>query len=200
MVVLVTLLQAAQNRDGFRGRRLVHHDHLEAAFQGLVGLEVFLVLVQRGGADGAELATRKGRFEDVGRVHGARGTACAHEGMDFIDEQDDLAGGVDDFLHDAFQPFFELALVFRARDEGAHVQGIDLLGLQVLRHAAGDDILGDPFRDGGLAHARFTHEDRIVLGPSGQYLEHPADLVVPADDRVELSLGSPFVEVHCEPL
>ena len=190
VVVLVALLQATQDRDGFRGGRLVDHHHLEPPLQGLVGLEVFLVFVQRGGADGAELAAG---------LHRAGGTSRAHEGMDLVDEQDDFAGGIHDLLHDAFQTLFELTLIFRARDKGAHVQGIDLLGLQVLRHVAGDDVLGDTLRNGGLAHARFTHQDRVVLGPPGEDLEHPPDFVVPADDRVELPGGSPLVEVHCEP-
>ena len=200
VVVLVTLLQASQDRDGFRGRRLVDHDHLEPPLQGLVGLEVLLVFVQRGGADGAELAAGQGRLQDVGRVHRAGGASRAHERMDLVDEQDDLAGGVHDLLHDALQPLFEFTLVFRARDEGAHVQGVHLLGLQVLRHVAGHDVLGDPFGDRRLAHARFSHQDGVVLGSSGQYLEHPPDLVVPPDDRVELALGGTLVEVHCEPL
>ena len=196
---LIAFLQATQDRDGFRGRGLIDHHHLEPALQGLVGLEVLLVFVQGGGADGAELAPRQGRLQDVGRVHRAGGTSRAHEGMDLVDEQDDFTGGVHDLLDDAFQTLFELTLIFRARDKGAHVQGIDLLGLQVLRHVAGDDVLGDTLRNGGLAHARFTHQDRVVLGPPGEDLEHPPDFVVPADDRVELPGGSPLVEVHCEP-
>ena len=103
---------------------MVHH--LEPPLQGLVGLEVFLVFVQRGGADGAELAAGQGRLQDVGRVHRAGGASRTHERMDLVDEQDDLAGGVHDLLHDALQPLFEFTLVFRARDEGAHVQGVHL--------------------------------------------------------------------------
>ena len=200
VVVLVALLQATQDRDGLRRRRLVHHHHLEPPLQGLVGLEILLVLVQGGGADRAELATRQGRLQDVGRIHRTGRTPGAHQRMDLIDEQDDLAGGIHHFLHDPFEPLLEFTLIFRTRDEGAHVQGIHLLGLQVLRNVAGDDVLGDTLRDGGLAHARFTHEDRVVLGPPGEDLEHPPDLVVPADDRIQLPLGGPFVQIHCKTL
>ena len=62
VVVLVFLLQAAQDGNGLGGRRLVHHHLLETALQGLVLLEVLLVLVQGGGADGAQFPARERRL------------------------------------------------------------------------------------------------------------------------------------------
>ena len=44
-----------------------------------------------------------------------------------------------------------------------------------------------PFDDGGLAHAGLADQDRVVLGPATQHLDDPTDLVVSADDRVELA-------------
>ena len=56
------------------------------------------------------------------------------------------------------------------------------------RHVAADDALRQPFDDGGLADAGFADEHRIVLGPASQHLNDAADLVVAADDRIELAL------------
>ena len=61
-MVLVTLLQTTQDGDGRKLVGLVDHDGLETTLQGLVFLEIFLILVQRGGTDGTQLATSQCRL------------------------------------------------------------------------------------------------------------------------------------------
>ena len=61
------------------------------------------------------------------------------------------------------------------------------LSLSALGHVAADDPLGEALGDGRLADARLADEDRVVLGPARQDLDDAADLVVAADDRVELA-------------
>ena len=63
--------------------------------------------------------------------------------------------------------------------------------LRLLRHVALGDALGQAFHDGGLAHAGLADEHRVVLGAPAQHLQHPADLLVPADDRVQLARRRP---------
>ena len=123
------------------------------------------------------------------------GRAGADDGVQLVDEQDDLAGGVGDFLEHGLQPLLELAAVLRAGDERAHVEGDDLLVLQPLGHVLADDPLGQPLDDGGLADAGLADEHRVVLGPARQHLDHAADLFVAADDRVELALARELGEV-----
>ena len=48
---------------------------------------------------------------------------------------------------------------------------------------------GRTFCDGSLAHARFADEHRVVLGAARQDLDAAPDLVVAADDRIELALA-----------
>ena len=88
--------------------------------------------------------------------------------MDFVDEQDNLTGAVHHFLYYALEAFLELTLIFRARDEGAHVQGIDFFRFQIFRHLPVYNVLGDALRDGGLAHAGLAHQDGVVLGSAGK--------------------------------
>ena len=78
---------------------------------------------------------------------------------------------------------------------GAQVERDDPLAAQRLGHVAGHDPLGQALDDGGLADARLADEHRVVLGPAGQHLDHPADLGVPADDRVELAVPGPRGQV-----
>ena len=115
--------------------------------------------------------------------------------MYLIDKQDDLALTLYHGIDNAFQPFLELALIFSTGHEGAHVQRIDFLGLQVFRHVLTDYSLGNAFRNSSLSDTRLTDQDRIVLRPSAQYLEHPTYLLVPADDGVELPFSGTLVQI-----
>ena len=71
VVILVLLLQPPQYGYGGGRRRLVHGYGLEPPLQGLVGLEVFLVLVQGGGTYGPEFTPCQRRLQYVGRIHRA---------------------------------------------------------------------------------------------------------------------------------
>ena len=61
-----------------------------------------------------------------------------------------------------------------------------------------DDPLGQPLDDGGLADAGLADQDRVVLGPAGEDLDHPLDLGLAADDRVELALARELGEIAGE--
>ena len=196
VVGLVFLFQATQDGDGLGRGRLVHHHFLESALQGLVLLEVLLVLVQGGGADGAQFATRERGLQDVGGVHCTGRAARTHQRVDLVDEQDDLAFAVHDLLDHALEALLEFALVLGACDQRAHIQGEDLAALEVLGHLPVDDLGGDAFGDGGLANARLADQDRVVLGSTTQDLQHATDFLVTADDRVELPFGRSLIEVY----
>ena len=67
VVRLVALLEAAEDGDRVRGRRLADEDRLEAALERRVLLDVLAVLVERRRADGAQLAAREHRLQHVAR-------------------------------------------------------------------------------------------------------------------------------------
>ena len=64
----------------------------------------------------------------------------------------------------------------------------DALVFHRVRHIAGNDAAGEALDDGGLADAGLADEHRVVLGAAGEHLQHAADLVVAADDRIDLAL------------
>jgi hypothetical protein len=163
VVHFVALLQPAQDRDRLLDRRLPDVDGLEAALEGGVLLDVLLVFAQGGGAHAAQLAAGQHRLEHVGGVHRPLGRARADHGVQLVDEQDDLALRLRDLLEDGLEAVLELAAVFRSRDEGAEVEGDQLLVLERLRHVAGDDALGQPLHDCGLADAGLADEDGLFL-------------------------------------
>ena len=60
---------------------------LEAALERGVLLDVLAVLVERGRADGVQLAAGEHRLEQVAGVHGALGRAGADDRVQLVDEQ-----------------------------------------------------------------------------------------------------------------
>ena len=147
-----------------------------------------LVFIERGGADGAQFAAGQGRLEQVAGVHRALGLAGADDGVQFVDEEDDLPVAAGDFLDDGLEAVLEFAAVFGAGDQRAHVQGDDALVLQHGGHVAVEHADGQAFDDGRLADARLADQHGIVLGPAGQHLHGAADFLVAADDRIDLPL------------
>ena len=111
-------------------RRLVDEDRLEAAGKGGVLLDMLAVFVERGRADAVQLAARQRRLQQVRRVHRAVRLAGADQRVHLVDEQDDAAGGRGDFGQHGLQPLLELAAIFRAGDQRAHVERHQLLVLQ----------------------------------------------------------------------
>ena len=72
------------------------------------------------------------------------------------------------------------------------------LPLQRLGHVVGDDLLGEPFDDRGLADAGLADEDRVVLRAPRQHLHDAFDLPVPPDHRIELVLAGELGQVAAE--
>ena len=189
VVDLVLLLEAAQDGDGVLDGRLLDQHGLEAPLERRVLLDVLAVLVERGRAHAAELAARQGGLEHVGRVHRALGRARADQRVQLVDEADDLALALGDLAQHGLQAVLELAAVLRARDHGADVDGEQPLALEPLGHVAADDALGEALDDGGLADAGLADQHGVVLRAPGEHLDDAADLLVAADDGIELALA-----------
>jgi hypothetical protein len=195
VVGLVAVAQALEDLDGVLHRGLLDLDRLEPALERGVLLEVLAVLVERGGADGLDLAAGQHRLEDAGGVDRALGGTRPDERVDLVDEQDDVAAG-GDLLEDLLEALLEVTAVARPGDERAEVEGVEVLVLERLGDLAGDDALGEALDDGGLADAGLTDQDRVVLGAARQDLHHALDLALPADDRVELAVAGAWVRLR----
>ena len=197
VVGLVAVAQALQDLDRVGHGGLLDHDLLEAALEGGVLLEVLAVLVERGGADRLQLAAGEHRLQDRRRVDGALGGTGTHEGVELVDEQDDVAAGAD-LLQHLLEALLEVAAVAGAGHERAEVERVELLALERLGDVVDDDLLGQALDDGGLADAGLADEDRVVLLAARQDLHHALDLLRAADDRVELLLARLLGEVATE--
>ncbi len=191
VVRLEGVAQAAQNHDGLCHCRLGHRHRLEAPLQRGILLDVFLVLVERGGADQVQLAARHHRLEDVGHVQPAFATALTgtDDGVHLVDEQNQLAPMVlGDLLQHLLHALLELAAILGAGHHGVDIEFHQALVAQGLGHFTGHHALRQPLDDGGLAHARLADQHRVVLLAPGQHLDGGLDLLRTADHRVELAV------------
>ena len=145
------------------------------------------VFVQRRGADAMQFAARQRRLQQVAGIHRAFGLSGADDGVQFVDEQNDAARLGLHFGEHGFQPLLELAAIFGAGDERAHVEGQQLLVLQAFGHVALDDAQRQAFGDRRFADAGLADEHGIVFRAAGQHLNGAADFFVAADDGIELA-------------
>ena len=195
MVNLVALLQSPQDGNRIFHRGFIHLHRLEPPLQRRVLFDIFAVLVQRRGPDAVQLSPGQHGLEHVAGIQRAVRFARAHDGVELVDEQDDLPLALFHVLQHGLQPFLEFPAVFGARHQRAHIQREDLLVLQSLRHVAPHDPLGQPFHHGGFAHAGLADQHRIIFRLSGQNADHVPDLRIPSDHRIQLLGPRPFHQI-----
>ncbi len=113
--------------------------------------------------------------------------AGADQRMRLVDEKDDGLGARLDLLDHRLQAVLEFALHARAGLQQAKIERAQCDVAQGRRHVAGRYAERQALDDGGLAHARFAGEDRIVLATTRQDVDHLTDLEVAAEDRIDLA-------------
>ena len=173
---------------------LRHRHRLEAPLQRRVLLDILAVFVEGGGSDDLNLPTGQGGLEDVGGVHAALGISGPYDVVYLVDDQNDVAQ-LADLLDESLHAALELSPELGTGHQSRQIQQIDLLVPQLEGDLPGGDALGQSLGNGSLAHAGFTDEAGIVLLPAVQDLHHPLDLLLPADNGVQLALSGPAAEV-----
>ena len=103
-------------------------------------------------------------------------------------------------LQHRLQALLEVAAVLGAGQQRAHVERVDLRLGEDLGHLAVDHALGEALGDGGLAHAGLAHQQRVVLAPAAEDLDHALELGLAADERVDLAVDGELVQVLREAL
>ena len=181
---------AAQHQNGFRFVRLMHLHRLETTGQRRVFLDVLFVFRPGGGPDGAQLSARQRWLQQVRRIAGPLLAACANQGVDLIDKQNDRRGAGLDFINERLQSGLELAFHACASLQHANIQQPQLDILQRLRDVAVGDTQRQPFHHRRFADPGFPGQQRVVLAATHQDIHHLADLLVAPDNRVNLPFAS----------
>ena len=177
--------QTTQDGDGGGDVEFVQPYRLEAPRQSRVLFEVLPVLAPGGGGDGAQLAARQGRFEQIGCVRAPGLATRTDQGMGFVDEQDDgvrcLAYGLDH----ALQAAFEFALDAGAGLQQPEIKTAYFHPAQTIGHLACRDAQRQALDDGGLANARFAYHEGVVLAPPREDVHQLPDLGLAAQHRIQ---------------
>ena len=142
-----------------------------------------------------QLASGQHRLQEVSSVHAALGLTCADDGVQLINKEDDTALGLAYLLQNGFQTLLKFAPVLGACNKSAHVQGEYGLVLQTFRYVSPDYTLGQTFGYGGLAHAGFAYEHRVVLGLTGEDADDVPYLRITSYHRVQLVLSGPLHQI-----
>ncbi len=124
VVILILRADALQDEDGVLDRRRLDLHGLEAAVERGVLLDVFAILGERGRADALQLAAAESGFENIRRVHRALGGAGADDGVQLVDEKNDVLGALD-FVHHGLDALFKLAAILRAGDHEREIKRDD---------------------------------------------------------------------------
>ena len=156
VVGLVAIAQALENAHGLFDAGLVNLHRLETTFKSRILFDVLAVLVAGGCADGLQLTARKHGLEHLRGVDRAFGGTRTDQGVDLVDEEDDVAASTN-FLKDLLEALFEVTAVARASDQRTHIEAVDLLVLNGFGHIAGNDCLGEAFDNGSLTDAWLTN-------------------------------------------
>ena len=142
MVQFVFFLQPAQDGDRVLNRGFADKNRLKPALKCRVLLDMLLIFIQRRCANAMQLSTRQSGLDKVGGIHRAFALARANQRVHFVNEQDNIALGLLDFVEHAFQPLFKLATIFCASDQRTHIERQQFAMLQ----AIGDIAIGDAQR------------------------------------------------------
>src|SRR5207249_6127873 len=198
VVALVVGPEPAQDGVRLVHRRLTDLDPLEPAGERAVALEVALVVLVRRRTHAAEVARGERRFQDVRRVE--RAAVCGarpDHGVDLVDEEDGTWAR-HERRDDGLQTRLELAAELRAREQGAHVERVDLDVAQRGRDAAFVHVEREPLDDGRLPDARIADVDRVVLPPAAEDVDGALELARPSDQRVDAPRGRALDQVDGE--
>ncbi|MCY1231786.1 hypothetical protein D9M72_442460 [compost metagenome] len=106
--------------------------------------------------------------------------------MDLVDEQDRVRIVLERLQH-ALQALFEVTTVLGAGQQRSHVERVDGGLFQDVRHLVLGDAPRQALGDRGLADAGLADQQRVVLAPAAQHLDHALDFALAADQRVDLA-------------
>ena len=183
----IFFLDAAQNGDRIFHRRLANKDGLKPARQGCIFFHMLAIFIERGGADAMQFAPRQRRLQKVGASMApsalpAPTSVC----ISSMNRMMPPSAAVTSERRPSSAPQIHREIWPRQSSEPMS-SASSFLSFRALRHIALDDAKRQAFGNGGLAHAGFANENRIVLGAPGQHLNGAANFFIPANDRIELA-------------
>ena len=197
MMLFILIAQAFHDANGLLFIRLFDNERLESALERRILFQMLAVFVERGSADDLDLTARQRRLQDGSRIHRAFGCTRTDNGVELVDEQDDIVCLLD-FLDALLQALLEFAAILRTGNERRNIQRDQTPIAQDIGYLISHDELRKPFDHRRFAHTRLTQEQRVVLLATAQDLHHALDLACAPDNRVELPIGRLLRKIDAE--
>ena len=188
VVLLIVMLDAGEDRDGIVDRRLVHGDRLEAAFERGILFDIFAVFGQGRCADDLNFTAGEGGLENVGGVHRTFRVTGTGDGVDFVDDEDDVARRLD-VLDQTLHARFKLTAELGSGNKRRQIEQVDFFVLQLIRNVGGGNLLRQRFRNRGFADTGFTDQTGVILLAAAEDLNQTRDFTVTSDHGIQLSLS-----------
>ena len=198
VVRFVLRFQTVDDLHGFFNRGFSHIDFLETTRQGTIFLKDVAELLIRCGTNHADLTAGEQRFDQVSGIHLAtRGRTGTDDGVDLIDKQN-AVGVLLELFQKRLKAFFKIAAVFSARQQRANIQRVDGAIGNHFRYVALHNTPGETLGNRGFTDAGFTHQQRVVLAATAQYLDRALQLFIATNQRVDTANASKLVEIGGE--
>ena len=142
MMTFVSVFQTTKNRNRIFDTWFINHHTLETTLERFIFFKILLIFIQGGSTDGSQFTTSQSRLQDIRRIHGTfTATACTHQRMYLIDEQNNSTITIRYLFNDGFQTFFKLTFKFCTSNELPHIECINDFVFQVLGNIAIDDTM-----------------------------------------------------------
>jgi hypothetical protein len=132
-----------------------------------------------------EFTPGKHGFQHVACIHRAFGPTGTDNIVKLINEEQNGAFTLFDFLQNRLKPFFKFTAIFGPRNQGAQVESKNGFVFEPLRHIAFHYAMRQSLNNGGLAYAGFTDEHGVVFGFAGKYADDSSNFAIPSDDRIK---------------
>src|SRR4029077_8670155 len=117
----------------------------------------------------------------------ARRGASAYERVNFVDKEDRillLAKAIEHLL----DALLEIAAIACPGNQCAQIERIDFRVLQHIGHITLLNTERQALGKRRLAHAWLPHQERVVLPPPAEHLNHPLELETAANQRINLPI------------
>ena len=114
--------------------------------------------------------------------------------MDLVDEEDGVRVVRQLFEH-SLQPLLKVTAVFGSGQQGAHVKGVNIGLSKDFRHIVIDDSTCQTFSNRRFSDAGFANQQRVVLAPATQCLDHTFQFQFAPDQGVNAPLRCECIEV-----
>ncbi len=155
------------------------------------------VLIHGGRPNHLDFSPGQGWLEHVRGIDRPFGRSSPHQCVKLVDEEDDTSRLLDLF-NDRLEALLELTPVLGSRHHPGQVELDHALSKQGLRDIGRNDPLGQSLYNGRLANPGLPDQYGIVFRSPGEDLDHPLDLCLPTDDRIQLALTRHTGQVESE--